>query len=129
MSKGNVSLVDGQNRKGVECGGLPDLKGKVTGCVAEIGTHPSAVGKQTPDAFETTMPDGTVVGWAEAEGIPSVAIGTPYSHMDTLVITGCKSFTAKADWGEAVLDLEKEALDKIDAIIINGHKFVREKEL
>lgn len=94
MTKGNVSLVDGQNRKGVECGGLPDLKGKVTGWTTAIGIPPIAVGRQTPSP-------------------------------KTLVITDCKSITVKADWYEVVVDLEKDPLEQIGTIIINGHKFVR----
>ena len=79
------------------------------------------------DAFETTMTDGTVAGWADAKGIPPVFVGkeiSPFAvRIDKCdeVIFRVGEIEVKANFTEYI------PLDKIETIIINGHKFVRDR--
>ncbi len=86
------------------------------------------IDEPSADEFETITDDGTIMGWRSMEE-DLIAVGrelTPY----IVRIDKCDEVIFRVGEIEVNANFTEDIpLDKIDAIIINGHKFVREKEL
>ena len=82
--------------------------------------HMDYVGDPPKDLYSiwTWKSDSTATAWGELD---------PKLNPQTLTITNCEKFKVHLREIDVEFELEPDKLENIDTIIINGHKYVKEK--
>lgn len=75
-------------------------------------------GDPTKDLYSIWKSDGTSSAWGALD---------PKLNPQTLTITNCEKFKVQCKEIDVEFELDADKLENIDVLIINGHKYVKEK--